>query len=70
VVEEAICFGWIDSTVTTLDTDRALQLITPRNPKSARTHLNRRRVVAMEAAELMTDTGRRAVSAVGERARR
>ena len=62
VVEEAICFGWIDSTVTNLDDERGLQLITPRNPKSAWTRLNRRRVAAMEAAGLMTDAGRRTVS--------
>ena len=60
VVEEAICFGWIDSTVTVLDDDRALQLLTPRNPKSGWTRLNRQRVADMEAAGLMTDAGRRA----------
>ena len=42
-VEEAICFGWIDSTVNTLDDDRALQLMTPRKPKSTWTRLNRQR---------------------------
>ena len=60
-VEEAICFGWIDATVNVLDDDRALQLMTPRKPKSTWTRLNRRRVEAMEAAGLMTDAGRRAV---------
>ena len=60
-VEEALCFGWIDSTVNVLDDDRALQLMTPRKPKSTWTRLNRRRVAAMEAAGLMTDAGRRAV---------
>ena len=35
VVEEAICFGWIDSTVTILDATRGLQLLTPRKPKSS-----------------------------------
>jgi uncharacterized protein YdeI (YjbR/CyaY-like superfamily) len=60
-VEEALCFGWIDSTVNTLDDDRALQLMTPRKPKSSWTRLNRQRVAAMEAAGLMTDAGRRAV---------
>lgn len=61
VVEEAICFGWIDSTVNALDDERGLQLITPRKPKSTWTRLNRRRVAEMEAAGLMTDAGRRAV---------
>ena len=40
-VEEAICFGWIDSTVNVLDEQRALQLMTPRRPKSGWTRLNR-----------------------------
>ena len=62
VVEEAICFGWIDSTVNTLDDDRGLQLITPRKPKSTWTRLNRERVAALEAAGLMTDAGRRTVT--------
>lgn len=62
-VEEAICFGWIDSTVNVFDEERALQLMTPRKPKSAWTRLNRRRVAELEAAGLMTDAGRRAVDA-------
>jgi uncharacterized protein YdeI (YjbR/CyaY-like superfamily) len=61
VVEEAICFGWIDSTVNPLDEDRGLQLLTPRRPKSAWTRLNRQRAADMEAAGLMTDAGRRAI---------
>jgi uncharacterized protein YdeI (YjbR/CyaY-like superfamily) len=60
-VEEAICFGWIDSTANTLDDERALQLYTPRKPKSSWTRLNRRRVAEMEDAGLMTEAGRRAV---------
>ena len=63
LVEEAICFGWIDSTVNILDADRALQLMTPRKPKSGWTRLNRRRVEAMEAQGRMTAAGRRAVEA-------
>jgi uncharacterized protein YdeI (YjbR/CyaY-like superfamily) len=60
-VEEAICFGWIDSTGSTLDEERSLQLFTPRRPKSSWTRLNRRRVDEMEAAGLMTEAGRAAV---------
>jgi uncharacterized protein YdeI (YjbR/CyaY-like superfamily) len=66
VVEEAICFGWIDSTRSVLDEDRGLQLLTPRKPKSSWTRLNRRRVADMEAAGLMTDAGRRAVEIAQE----
>jgi uncharacterized protein YdeI (YjbR/CyaY-like superfamily) len=69
VVEEAICFGWIDSAVSILDEDRALQLLTPRKPKSSWTRLNRQRVADMEAAGLMADAGRHAVEVTrGERA--
>ncbi len=60
-VEEAICYGWIDSTVNVLDDDRNLQLYTPRKPKSTWTRLNRQRVADMEKRNLMTDAGRRAV---------
>lgn len=66
VVEEAICFGWIDSTVNILDDDRGLQLITPRRPKSTWTRLNRRRAAAMEERGLMTEAGRRAVERAKE----
>ena len=61
VVEEAICFGWIDSTASRLDDERGLQLLTPRKSKSTWTRLNRQRAADMEAAGLMTDAGRRAV---------
>ncbi len=62
-VEEAICFGWIDSTTTILDDDRGLQLYTPRKGKSAWTRLNRERAADMEARGLMADGGRRAIAA-------
>jgi uncharacterized protein YdeI (YjbR/CyaY-like superfamily) len=61
LVEEAICFGWIDSTVNILDDERGLQLMTPRKPKSGWTRLNRQRVAELEAQGLMTDAGRRVV---------
>lgn len=62
-VEEALCFGWIDSTTNTLDEERGLQLMTPRRPRSGWTRLNRERVARMEAEGLMTDAGRQAVAA-------
>ncbi len=61
MVEEALCFGWIDSTVSTFDDDRGLQLMTPRKPKSTWTRLNRERAATLEAQGRMTDAGRRAV---------
>jgi uncharacterized protein YdeI (YjbR/CyaY-like superfamily) len=61
LVEEALCFGWIDSTVNVLDDERALQLMTPRKPRSGWSRLNRARVAALEEQGRMTDAGRRAV---------
>jgi uncharacterized protein YdeI (YjbR/CyaY-like superfamily) len=63
VVEEAICFGWIDSTAALLDDDRSLRLITPRKAKSPWSRLNRQRAADMEARGLMTDAGRAAIDA-------
>lgn len=63
VVEEAICFGWIDSTVNPLDDERGLQLITPRKAKSSWSRLNRQRFADMEATGLITTAGRRAAEA-------
>jgi uncharacterized protein YdeI (YjbR/CyaY-like superfamily) len=62
-VEEAICFGWVDSTATNLDEERGLQLYTPRRAKSSWTRLNRQRAAEMEAQGLMTDLGRAAIAA-------
>lgn len=62
-VEEAICFGWIDSTSTVLDSERGVQLFTPRRAKSAWTRLNRRRAADMANQGRMTDAGRRAIAA-------
>jgi len=51
----------IDSTVNVLDEHRTLQLMTPRQPKSPWTRLNRRRAADLDAAGLMTEAGRRAI---------
>jgi uncharacterized protein YdeI (YjbR/CyaY-like superfamily) len=34
-VEEALCFGWIDSTIRKLDAHHSMQRFTPRRPKSS-----------------------------------
>ena len=43
-VEEALCFGWIDSTVHSLDGERGEQLYTPRRPRSRWARSNKERV--------------------------
>ena len=43
-VEEALCFGWIDSIIKKLDPLRAVQRFTPRNPKSSYSQPNKERL--------------------------
>jgi len=43
-VEEALCFGWIDSTVKTLDQERTAQRFSPRKPKSNYSPANKERL--------------------------
>ena len=39
-VEEALCFGWIDSIVKTLDEERTVQRFSPRKPKAKYSQAN------------------------------
>jgi len=43
-VEEALCFGWIDSTLKRLDEKRSAQRFSPRKPKSKYSPANRERL--------------------------
>lgn len=43
-VEEALCFGWIDSTIKSLDEGCRVQRFTPRNPKSTYSQANKERL--------------------------
>jgi uncharacterized protein YdeI (YjbR/CyaY-like superfamily) len=57
-VEEALCFGWIDSLVRRLDDDRYARKFTPRRADSRWSGINRRRYAAVESRGLLTDAGR------------
>ena len=61
VVEEALCFGWIDSTLKRLPDGRLAQRLSPRRPKSHWTQLNMDRCIDLENRGLMTEAGRQAV---------
>ena len=65
-VEEAICFGWIDSTLSVIDGIRA-QRFSPRRKDSHWSELNKERARRMERMGLMTDAGRRVLPAMGPR---
>jgi uncharacterized protein YdeI (YjbR/CyaY-like superfamily) len=56
-VEEALCFGWIDSRINPIDDDFYMQVFTPRKPKSAWSQLNKARVGRLLAAGLMAPAG-------------
>ena len=49
-VEEALCFGWIDSLVHPIDDALYKQIVTPRKPASAWSALNKKRVEKLIAA--------------------
>ncbi len=57
MVEECLCFGWIDGTIKKLDADSNVQRITQRRKKSFLSELNRQRVWKLQAAGLMTPAG-------------
>ena len=56
-VEEALCFGWIDSKINPIDDAFYKQMFTPRKLKSAWSALNKTRVERLLAAGLMTPAG-------------
>ena len=43
-VEEALCFGWIDSTVKKIDIERTAQRFSPRRPGSSYSQINKERL--------------------------
>lgn len=61
VVEEALCFGWIDSTLKKLPDGRLAQRLSPRRPNSHWTELNKQRCADLERRGLMTPAGREAL---------
>jgi uncharacterized protein YdeI (YjbR/CyaY-like superfamily) len=62
-VEEALCFGWIDSKINPIDDTFYMQVFTPRKPKSAWSALNKARVKRLVAGGLMAAAGAAAITA-------
>ncbi|MFC3800868.1 YdeI family protein [Cohnella sp. GCM10012308] len=58
-VEQALCFGWIDSTKKKISETEVAQRLSPRSKKSAWTELNKARVRRLERLGMMTEEGRR-----------
>lgn len=66
-LEEAICFGWIDSLVSRGDDSHCLRLFTPRRRGSEWSEANRERAVDLIARGLMTEAGMEQVRIARER---
>jgi uncharacterized protein YdeI (YjbR/CyaY-like superfamily) len=62
-VEEALCYGWIDSLTKSLDDTQYMQLFTPRKPKSTWSKANKVRVARLIEEGLMAPAGLAAIKA-------
>lgn len=63
VVEEAICFGWVDSRSRSYDDTRTMLYVAPRKPTSHWSESNIERVERMTAAGQMHPAGLKVVEA-------
>jgi uncharacterized protein YdeI (YjbR/CyaY-like superfamily) len=62
-VEEALCFGWIDSKVNSLDDERYKQVYAPRKKGSVWSRLNKERVARLLRQDRITEAGMAKISA-------
>ena len=60
-VQEALCFGWIDSLMKSIDDRFHMQMFTPRKPKSAWSATNKARLAKLIKAGAMAPAGLAAV---------
>lgn len=57
IVEQALCFGWIDSTGKGIDAERTMVWFTPRKPRSGWSRINKQRIDRLIASCEMTPAG-------------
>jgi uncharacterized protein YdeI (YjbR/CyaY-like superfamily) len=63
IAEEALCFGWIDSTQRKLDDERSLLMVVPRKAKSGWSKVNKERIERLTAQGLMMPAGQAKIDA-------
>ena len=68
-VEEALCFGWIDSIIKRIDEDKYARKFTPRNDGSVWSEVNKGRAEKMIKAGRMTPIGMKKIEAARESGR-
>ena len=56
-VEEALCFGWIDSKLKKVDEEKFILKYSPRKPKSVWSKINKEKAVELIASGKMTKAG-------------
>jgi uncharacterized protein YdeI (YjbR/CyaY-like superfamily) len=56
-VDEALCFGWIDSTRKTIDNESFIQFFSRRKPNGTWSKVNKEKIKQLIDAELMTEAG-------------
>jgi uncharacterized protein YdeI (YjbR/CyaY-like superfamily) len=61
LVEEALCFGWIDSVTKRVDDDRLIQWFSPRRKGGIWSPLNKERLARLVGQGLMTERGQRVI---------
>ena len=61
-VDEALCFGWIDSTKRTVDSERYKQYFSKRKPISNWSQINKDKVEALTAKGLMAEAGLKSIA--------
>ncbi len=62
-IDELLCWGWVDSRTLRIDDDKSGMLISPRNPKSAWSAVNKDKVEHMRAAGRMQPAGEALIEA-------
>lgn len=65
-VDEALCFGWIDSTKKTLDENRYIQLFAKRNPKSTWSKINKEKIKILTKENKMFPAGIKSIKIAKE----
>lgn len=60
-VDEALCFGWIDSKAKPIDEDSYMQFFSRRKPKSVWSKVNKEKIERLTKQGLMTEMGFEAI---------
>lgn len=65
-VEEALCFGWIDSIIRKIDDEKFAQKFTPRKASSNWSESNKKRIAKLEKLGIMSEAGIKSVQSAQE----